>query len=166
MRYRKLNKRLTAIAQLVRNGAVIYDVGTDHAYLPCYLARTGEFPRIYACDLNPKPLEFARTHIEKQGADIVLVQSNGLADVPLPENGAMCDVVIAGMGGELIAEIVSKMPKQFKNVNNCDLRLILQPMSRAEHLRRGLHECGCEIILEKTVFENDRNFIIIYAKLI
>ena len=156
IRYKKLNKRLTAIAELVRPGATVCDVGTDHAYLPCYLARTGNYAQIYASDLNPNPLLRAKAEIEKQGVDVRLIQSDGLENVPQCD-----DVIIAGMGGELIAEIAEKCPFKHKN-----LRLITQPMTRQEDLRQRLHNAGYEIILEKTVFENNRNFIIIYAKCI
>jgi tRNA A22 N-methylase len=108
-------------------------------------------------------LEFARTQIEKQGADVTLIQSNGLEKIPFCPHSSGFDVIIAGMGGELIAEIVEKMPCCFKNDN---LRLILQPMTRAEHLRQGLHRTGFEIVHEKTVCERGRNFTIIYAKTI
>ena len=157
-RYKQLDKRLTAIAELVREGATVCDVGTDHAYLPCHLARAGKYGRVYASDLNPKPLEFAAAQIQHQGVDVTLIQSDGLENVPVCE-----DVVIAGMGGELIAEIVAKMPQEFKTP---ELRLIMQPMTRAGHLREGLAECGFEIISEKTVYENNRYFTIIYGRLI
>ena len=164
-RHKQLDKRLTAIAGLVRDGAVVCDVGTDHAYLPCYLSRLGKHRRIYACDLNEGPLEFARATIEKQKqelkSDVILLQSNGLQRVPPPENGQICDVIIAGMGGELIAEIIANMPPGFKND---DLRLILQPMTKQQDLRQALLTTGYEIILEKEVSENNRIFTIIYSK--
>jgi tRNA (adenine22-N1)-methyltransferase len=163
-RYKQLDKRLTAVAELVREGATVCDVGTDHAHLPCYLARSGKYGQVYACELNPKPLEVARAQIEYQQASLafadsppVLIQSDGLENVPPVD-----DVIIAGMGGELIAEIAERIPPAFKTP---ELRLILQPMTRAEHLRVGLRRSGYEIISEQTVFENNRNFIIIYAKL-
>jgi tRNA (adenine22-N1)-methyltransferase len=155
-RFKQLDKRLTAIAELVREGATVCDVGTDHAYLPCFLARSGKYGQVYACDLNPKPLEFARAQIAHQGADVILIQSDGLAEVPVCD-----DVIIAGMGGELIAEIVGRIPQGFRTAN---LRLILQPMTRAQHLRHGLAESGFEVITEKIVRENNRDFIIMYAK--
>ena len=155
-RYKKLGQRLSAIAALVRDGARVCDVGTDHAYLPCHLARSGRYGQIYACDLNPKPLEFAEKTIANQNADVILLQSDGLADVPPCD-----DVVIAGMGGELIAEIVACMPEAFKSAN---LRLILQPMTRAGHLREGLAQSGFEIISEQIVREGRRDFIIMYVK--
>ena len=155
-RFKQLDKRLSAVAGLVREGADICDVGTDHAHLPCYLARTGKYGKIYACDLKPKPLEFARAQIEHQGVDVILVQSDGLENIPPCD-----DVIIAGMGGELIAEIIEKMPGCFKNPN---LRLILQPMTKKEDLRNRLNQSGYEIISEKSVIEKNRAFTIIYGK--
>jgi tRNA (adenine22-N1)-methyltransferase len=171
MRFRKLNKRLSAIAELVREGATVCDVGTDHAYLPCFLARSGKYRRIYAGELNPGPLAIAKAEIERQGLtpeqspqtanSVILVQSDGLLSIPPPEENDEMDVIIAGMGGELIAEIAEKCP--FKNP---DLRLILQPMTRQDDLRRRLPLAGYEIILEKTVCDRKRTCTIIYAKCI
>jgi tRNA (adenine22-N1)-methyltransferase len=149
-----LNKRLSAIAELVREGAKVCDVGTDHAYLPCYLAKRGKNSEIYACDINEKPLTRAKSEIKRQGVFVTLIRSNGLEKVPPCE-----DVIIAGMGGELIAEIAEKCP--FKNTN---LHLITQPMTRHEDLRRRLYKSGYAIVSEKTVRENGRIFIIILAE--
>jgi dinuclear metal center YbgI/SA1388 family protein len=160
-RFKQLNKRLSAIAELVRDGATVYDVGTDHAFLPCHLARACRYGKIYASDLNTNPLETARAEIKKQNADVTLIQSDGLKDVPPCESNQACDVIIAGMGGELIAEIIAEMPPAFKTPK---LRLITQPMTRREDLRRGLHDSGFEIILEKQIPENKRMFTVIYAK--
>jgi tRNA (adenine22-N1)-methyltransferase len=171
LRYKQLDARLSAIAELVREGADVCDIGTDHAYLPCFLARqkkSGEcnfgqrrFGKIYAADLNTGPLEFARATLTKQGltegADVVLLQSNGLEKVPPCD-----DIIIAGMGGELISEILGAMPADFRER---DLRLILQPMSKAQHLRDCLEKSGIEIISEKSVREGRRDFIVIHAKL-
>jgi tRNA (adenine22-N1)-methyltransferase len=146
---------LAAIAEFVRVGASVCDVGTDHAFLPCYLAKRG-WENLYASDINENPLNYARTRIKKYGFSdkITAVKSDGLLDVPPCE-----DVVIAGMGGELIAEIVAKIP--FKNEN---LRLILQPMTRIGDLRSGLEQSGFEIMTEKTAREKNRTYTVIYAK--
>jgi len=160
-RYKKLDNRLTAIAELMREGSYVYDIGTDHAHLPCQLARSGKHKHIYASDLNENPLEFAKKQIEHQGVDVTLLKSNGLLDVPPPPENTLVDIVIAGMGGELIAEILTQMPAEFTKTN---LRLILQPMTRAKHLERSLRELGFKIISEKTVSERERSFVIFYVE--
>jgi tRNA A22 N-methylase len=156
-RFKQLDKRLTAIAELTREGVTVCDVGTDHAYLACHLARSGRYGKIYACDLNPKPLEFAQATINDQQADVILLQSDGLANIPICD-----DVIIAGMGGELIAEIIEKMPCGFKK--NPNLRLILQPMTKQDDLRQALHSMSYTVISEQAVYENNRKFTIIYAE--
>lgn len=55
-----LGPRLALCAALVREGSPLCDVGTDHAYLPIWLLKTGKTPRALACDINPGPLEAAR----------------------------------------------------------------------------------------------------------
>jgi len=155
-RHKQLDARLSAIADLVREGADVCDIGTDHAYLPCFLARRGNCGKIYASDLNEGPLEFARATVLKQNADITLLQSNGFERVPPCD-----DIIIAGMGGELIADILAGMPSEFRER---DLRLILQPMTKAEHLRTFLHGQGFTILSEQTVREGRRTFTIIYGR--
>jgi len=150
-----LSARLKAAAEFIRPGASVCDVGTDHAFLPCHLAKNG-FLKIYACDINPKPLELAGRYIEERGlADkITLIKSDGLENVPQCD-----DVVIAGMGGETIAGIAERIP--FKNPN---LRLILQPMTKADVLRTRLGAAGYRIIAEKNVSDGGKNYVVIYAK--
>lgn len=150
-----LDPRLSAIAEFVRDGVSVCDVGTDHAYLPCFLAEHGWID-VYACDINPKPLARAKAEIERRGAGVVLLRSDGLKEIPV------CgDVVIAGMGGELIAEIVAAMPPPFLTA---ELRLILQPMTRHETLRRFLYKSGFEIIAESAIKDGGKVYVVIHAR--
>ena len=157
MREKKLPPRLAAIAEFVRSGASVCDVGTDHAFLPCLLAKNG-WEKIYACDINENPLNRARTQIEKRGLTglITLLKSDGLLRVPPCD-----DVIIAGMGGELIAEIIGKCP--FTNENT---RFILQPMTKRDFLREWLCKSGFEVIGEKIVSEKNKTYLILYVKLL
>lgn len=134
----KLDERLFAAAEMVRRGKRICDVGTDHALLPCFLWERGE-RELFACDINDGPLEAARITAEKYGAEITLIKSDGLEKVPPCD-----DVIIAGMGGELIARIVADCP-----FTTADTRFILQPMTKHEILRRELYKSGFEILEEK-----------------
>ncbi len=136
----RLDERLAAAASFVRTDRRICDVGTDHALLPCYLCEQGAVS-VIASDVNEKPLEAARANIEKYGfADrITLIRSDGLRDVPPCD-----DVIIAGMGGELIAQIIGSC-----TFVTPETRFILQPMTKAELLRRYLYENGFEIAEEK-----------------
>lgn len=141
------DKRLLLCAELV-TGDYICDIGTDHGYLPAYLVITGKCRRAVAADINEMPLEaaksiFARENISDK-ADFFL--SDGLKNVPLE---GVTDIVIAGMGGELISHILSADER----VKSFGGAFILQPMTRAADLRKYLAENGFETDTEKGVRE-------------
>lgn len=135
----RLDKRLLTAAELVRLDKRIVDVGTDHALLPCYLRKKGARD-VIASDVNPNPLKAAKSTLERFGEDIPLVLSDGLRGIDYAD-----DVIVLGMGGELISRIVTEC-----HFLDRDPRFILQPMTRAEVLRRELYKNGFEILLEKT----------------
>ena len=140
-----LDKRLKLCADMVKGNRVC-DVGTDHAYLIAELLSSGKCDTAVAADINEGPLSAARTNLEKAGVTdrVNIILSDGLKNVP---QEGITDIVIAGMGGELIAKILSE----------CDWlegkNLILQPMSKSEHLLRWLWENGFEILKRQAVCE-------------
>ncbi len=131
----RLSPRLAAVASLVREGAILADVGTDHAQLPVALAEAGIIRGGVASDVNEGPVghaaECVRAHRLEDRLAVVL--TDGLRGL---EGYAPTDIVIAGMGGELIRDILaaSPIPKQ------PGIRLILQPMTMQHELRRYLTE--------------------------
>lgn len=133
------NRLLSALPYLTRGGSCI-DVGTDHAYLPIYLVSEGIVSRAMACDINKGPLESAKEHIRAAGleAQIDTFLTDGLQGL---EGFGADDIMIFGMGGELIIKILDEAPW----VKNAGIGLILQPMSRANLLRAYLVENGFEI---------------------
>lgn len=137
-----MDARLLACAGLVR-GERCADVGTDHGYLPIYLVNEGICRSAAACDINEKPLASARANIIKAGLSdrIDFYLSNGLDSVP--EDG-ITDVVIAGMGGELIADIIDRAPW----IKTRRVNLVLQPMTKWDHLRRYLYDNRFEVTSE------------------
>ncbi len=149
-----LSARLQAAAGFCRRGATVCDVGTDHAYLACWLAQNGA-KRVIASDVRDGPLEAARRTIKSQGVrNVTLVKSDGLEKIDFAD-----DVVIAGMGGELIAEIISGC--RFLSE---DTRFILQPMTKAEILRRKLYSGGFEIMEERTAKEFGRLYTVMLVR--
>ena len=132
--------RLRAAAGFVRQGAVFADIGTDHAYLPLFLLAQGKIERAVCTDVNPGPLATARAHaamtpyIEKMR----FLLADGAACLADEE---VTDVAICGMGGELIADILSRAPFLERE----GIRLILQPMTRHAVLRRYLASRGFSV---------------------
>ena len=154
-----LNARLLSAAELTRQGAVLADIGTDHAYLPIYLAEKGRISSATASDINEGPCESARAHIAENGfADrINVVRANGLAGHAAR---GKTDIVIAGMGGALICEILKKADF----IKDKNVRLILQPMRNVRDLREYLLENGFSIVDEALAREEDRIYEIICAE--
>lgn len=138
-----MDKRLLLCAALVE-GDVVCDVGTDHGYLPCYLVSNGRCERALACDIGEKPLSQAREHIKAQGLEdrIKTVLSDGLDSVEL---GGVTDIVLAGMGGELIADILSRC----ETIKDGSVNIIMQPMTKSEFLRQWLYDNGFAVTDEQ-----------------
>lgn len=151
----ELSPRLAAIAALVPEGARLADVGTDHAYLPVRLLLDGGIASAVATDVNEGPLQRGRETAERYGVGTILFRRcDGLADVRADE---VDTVVIAGMGGDLIARILAAAPwtKQ--------AQLILQPMTAQEDLRRWLLENGYRIAKETLAQEGKKLYVILSA---
>ena len=142
----KLDSRLAAAAEFVGYGTVAADIGTDHGYLVCWLVDNGVCPKAYATDINEKPLESAKELIAQMGLGdkIETRLTDGLSGLPGEE---IDEVLICGMGGETIIGILSAHDW----VKSERVHLVLQPMSRADTLRRWLYENGWRIDEEKAV---------------
>lgn len=151
-----ISKRLGALAGLVRQGVCVADVGCDHAKLPIYLIKSGKCNRVIASEINRPPYEKACGAVSAAGLDdrISVRMGDGLTLIGSDEAD---DVIIAGMGGENIADILDCA----KHFHLPDKRFILQPMTRAEDLRRYLARAGFAVEHEMLVKEDDRLFLII-----
>ena len=104
-----LDSRLLMCADFVRKDAKLADIGTDHAYLPLWLCLSGKCPSAIAADINPEPLSRGEAAIKNANAENLVKTrlSNGLEKIA---SGEADDVVIAGMGGELISTILVNCP--------------------------------------------------------
>ena len=144
----KLSLRLSAAAEMVREGSVVADVGTDHAYLPIYLCQTGRAVRAVASDVNEGPIARARENIAARGLSdrIDTLLCDGLCGI---EPYRPTDILILGMGGELIVRILSDAPF----VRDRSVRLILQPMTHPEAVRAYLCQNGYAIVEERLIDE-------------
>lgn len=143
-----LNNRLKAAYELCREGKIAADVGCDHAQLACCLAMN-KSKSVIASDVREGPLEAAYRTVDQCGVENVsLVLSDGLEKV-----GYADDVIICGMGGELIARIIDGC-----RFLSRDTRFILQPMTRADYLRRWLYEKGFDIREERTAVDGGRYY--------
>ncbi len=154
-----LDARLTAVAQAVRPGARVADVGCDHGRLICALAACGRIPGGVACDLREGPLQGARTRIREMGLEgkIDARLCDGLSGVR-PEEAD--DIVVAGMGGETIAGILSGA----QWLRDEKKSLVLQPQTKEADLRRWLWGHGFEIRQERGVRAGRFAYLVMTAR--
>lgn len=144
-----LDARLMLIASFVRPGSKVADVGCDHGHLMAHLLTEGICPAGIACDVREGPLSRAQALARSlKLANMDCRLGNGLQVI---RPGEVQDIVIAGMGGELIAEIM----KQWPSGRDASLRFILQPMTRPERLRDYLYRNGFAILREQAVESKD-----------
>lgn len=153
-----LDGRLQAVAELVRAGARVADVGCDHGLLICALMLSGKIKGGIACDLREGPLAKARAHVEEYqlGQWIEVRLCDGLFGV---DGQTVDDVMIAGMGGELIFSIIQNAPW----LQDPAKRLILQPMSREGELRAALYGAGFELLRERGALAAGRLYPVMLA---
>ena len=153
-----LSKRLSAAASFVSDGAIVADIGTDHAYIPINLILSGKASYAIASDVNEGPIAIAKENIEKYGvADKITVRvANGLDGIEQykPDN-----ILICGMGGELIVNIL----KASEYIKNSSVKLILQPMTSIKELREYLSD-GFLITNEEIVYDASKLYQIICAQ--
>lgn len=147
-----LTPRLKLIADLVE-GKTVADIGTDHAYIPIHLMKNGRCDRVIASDVNKGPSEIAKNHIKSEGLEIEVRTGSGLS-VLMP--GEVQDIIIAGMGGKLICEILEANAEVAKNS-----RLILQPMNGQYELRTFLLKEGYNISYEDLALEGFKVYNVI-----
>ena len=150
MNAQKLSKRLETVASFVPTGAVVADIGSDHAYLPCYLVHRGVASRAIAGEVVQGPYESAERQVRTEGlADKITVRlANGLAAVTPQDQ--VDTVTIAGMGGPLIVSILEKHPESLQTVT----RLILQPNIHAKVIREWALEHGWAV-MDEVILEED-----------
>lgn len=142
----------------MRPGSRVADIGTDHAYLPIELVKKGVCPAAIAADVRPGPLAIAKRNIARAGlaAQIETVLSDGLSAIPEERYD---DLLLCGMGGDTMVEIL-----QAARIKTPEKRLILQPQSGADRLRRYLYQNGYQILCERFVWDGGKLYLLLAAE--
>lgn len=155
----QLSKRLQAVADFVDNCAILADVGTDHGYIPVYLAGCGKVKKAIALDVNQGPLLRAEEHIRRYGMEdrIETRLSDGCGALK-PQEAEV--IVISGMGGSLMMRIL----RQGEQAAKAARTLVLQPQSELMAFRKFLYENGYEITAENMVREEGKYYPVIKAR--
>ena len=152
-----LSPRLEAVASLVEPCVRLYDIGTDHAFLPIHLFRRGLCQHAIASDIRPGPIEIARRNILRAGLQnrIETAVTYGLDGYPVGPDDV---VIMAGLGGLEMIDILEKSPRRCRQI-------ILQPQKSALELRLWLWDNQYRILDEQIVQDRGRLYVIIVCAL-
>ena len=143
---------MKTISDAVLVGRPCADIGTDHGLIPIHLLKTGRVPFCILCDITDGPLIKASRNMSGSGlsaASYSIRKGDGIAPV---EPGEADTVIIAGMGGELIRDIMAADPEKADTFS----RFVLQPRSKSSVLRRWLIDNGYAIVNELLAREDRR----------
>lgn len=156
----KLSKRLETVAGYIPKNAVFADIGSDHAYLPCYSILQGIAKAAIAGEITDGPFISAKNQVMKcELSDVISVrQGDGLSVI---DEGETVDcVTIAGMGGGLIKRILEEGRTRLSGVK----RLVLQPNIHAIYIRQWMLDNGWELIDEEIIEEDNKIYEILVAE--
>lgn len=154
----KLSKRLSAVADMITKGGSVADIGTDHGYIPIYLALNGYAPYALAMDIGEGPLERAADNIRSYGVGdrVFARRSDGLDGLRAAETDT---IVIAGMGGRLIVRILGADLDKAHAAGE----LVLSPQSDVWLVRSFLAKNSFAVTDERIVREDGKFYFILRA---
>lgn len=153
-----MDNRLLSIANCIDMKGFA-DVGTDHGFLPVFMAKRGYEGNIIASDINPDPLNCAIHNANEADVSdkIEFILCNGL-DAGIKDK--IDSIVIAGMGGDSICGILDRA----EWCMDSEYKLILQPMTKAEILRYWLSCNDFQISDEIYIDDNGVTYQLICAR--
>ena len=150
-----MNQRVLQIAEMIRAGMVVADIGTDHAQLPLWLLEHGRAEKAYACDVARGPLDMARKNIAARGysEQIPVILSDGFDHVP-----ADCTcAVIAGMGVRTAMDILDRALPRLPDLE----QLLVQVNDDVPQMRRWIMANGMSLRDEMLVREHNHDYVIL-----
>ncbi len=155
----QLDKRLTLVASLVGKAKKVADIGCDHGKLGYYLIGTERAERVIATDISAPSLQKAKELALQNGVSHLMDTRLGDGLSPI-ENGEVDVVVIAGMGGDLIADILDGAHADNKQFDT----YVLSANTHAEKVRRQIEKCGCHITFDDMIECGRKYYSVIVAK--
>ncbi|MGB9921076.1 MAG: tRNA (adenine(22)-N(1))-methyltransferase [Moorellales bacterium] len=147
-----LPPRLVAVAGFVPPGERVADIGCGDGRLAAYLAVVRKC-RVIATEASLAGFGLARQRLEPYADRIEVRWGRGLA--PL-RPGEVEVVIVAGMGGITIADILETSPR-----GRHPRYFVLQPMARTAYLRQWLARAGWRLLDEELVEDRGRFYEII-----
>lgn len=153
-----LDKRLKAISDWISPHSLVADIGTDHGWLPMYLVDNKLAKKVIATDVSENSLDKLVRRLDNIRSSVLETRVTDGLDGFKPFE--VDTVVLSGMGGTLMVDILSAHPKVTQSLH----RLILQPNVAVEEVRRFLHSIGFAIVGEQMVEERQKLYTVILAE--
>lgn len=157
-----LSKRLQVVADYVEKGARLADIGSDHAYLPCYLAQNKQIAMAVAGEVVEGPFFNAVNEVSRLKLEETVSVRLGDGLQVLNDYDDITTITIAGVGGPLIVRILEE-GKQL-NKRGGKETMILQPNVNEQTVREYLMEESYAIMAETILEENGKRYEIIKAE--
>lgn len=132
------------------------DIGTDHGYIPIYACKLLKVKMAIACDINKGPLQNAKLNISVYNMHKQIETRLGSGLTPL-QKGEVQTVTIAGMGGDLIIDILKASTDILPSLS----QIIVQPQSSVSKVRKYMHSIGFKIINEYFIKEENKYYTVI-----
>ncbi|WP_194241263.1 tRNA (adenine(22)-N(1))-methyltransferase [Bacillus fonticola] len=153
-----LSQRLECVLSYIPIGSVLVDIGSDHAYLPTEAVKRGVVQKAIAGEVAQGPFLAAQKEVIQSGltASIDVRKGNGLEVLEKEEGDC---IVIAGMGGTLIASIL----ENGKDKLSKNMTLILQPNIGGKSVRNWCVQNGWKCVDECVMKEDGHLYEIIVA---
>ena len=120
-----IDNRLMTIADMVSRKGIFLDVGTDHGYLPIYLIKNGKIDKAIASDVSKGSLSKAIEEVKKEKLQDKIETRLGSGLMVIKEDDKLDTVVLAGMGGILISELIAE---KLEYIKKADIEFIVQPV--------------------------------------
>ncbi|MFS0786296.1 tRNA (adenine(22)-N(1))-methyltransferase TrmK [Shouchella sp. 1P09AA] len=160
MNTNQLSRRLERVAHYAKGYQTLADIGSDHAYLPCYLCLRDPGLHAIAGEINEGPYQSARKQVQLSNLEeqIEVRKGSGLDVINVDEH---VDVItVAGMGGPLIASILELGLEKLTSSK----RLVLQPNVASQAVREWLMSHQFSILAEEIIEEDDKIYEIVVAE--
>jgi len=149
----KISKRLKAISNFISDNSNVIDVGCDHALLDIYLFNNKKNIKLIASDIKEGPLEQAKKNIEKYGCNIKVKLGSGISTIEKDID----TIVIAGMGGDTIIDILEDDKDKLGNIKS----VVISPQSEWGKTREFICNLGFLIEDEIILEEHNKFYLII-----
>ena len=144
----RLSKRLKIIHDMVPN-SVVADIGSDHGKLMIALVQSGKVKKGFAVENKEGPFERLRSNLIRYHVNDMITPlfSDGIKDITRD----VSTIVIAGMGGQTIVNILKAHPEKLISVQT----IIIDAHTAVPFARREICQMGFAIADEKIVKEDD-----------